>query len=290
MKLLKVEKIGDLHIFSSLTIFLLVLSITLMIFKEYSFPARIEGVSIFLQPYFMLSLLHSFFIASLPLSIRIRQILNEIGKLNESIIILYDSLSIYLRAGLTLIEALDKISNKITSRILRHRIKILISLSMQGVDFQTSLNKVVYGLPVRITNALLALQPVSEAGGKSPEISILIRDFYEGLLAFDRLKRSSLSVYLYIIFLSLIVFEGTNLFLTRLYKEISFSQSSFFQPVLDLPSFFFFSNLLIILVVFFSSMIISKIIRGSIIYFFDYFAILLAIHIVFFYIITKNYL
>lgn len=290
VKLLRVEEIGYLHVLSAIAIFSLMFSLSLPIYELLSFPAKVEGAGIYQQPYFLFVVLYSAAVALIPLAIRTRQILAEINRLSESVIIMYDSLSTYLRAGLNLVEAIETISEKITSRILKHRLKILVSLASQGVDIETALNKISYGLPTRISNGILALLPVSEAGGRSPEIAVLIRDFYEKLLAFERLKRSSLSVYFYIVLLSLVVYEATTMFLIRMYRELYSTQATFFQPVLDLLTFVSYTNAITLIVIFFSSLIISKITRGTIKYMSDYLFILLVIHIVFFVVISRGYL
>lgn len=290
LKLLRVEELGTLHIFSSITIITLVLSLSLPIFEQLSFPSRIENAKVYMQPYFLFSLMHSLVAGLIPLAVRTRQIISEINKLNESIIIMYDSLSNYLRAGLTLIDSIDKISNKITSRILKHRLKILVSLSMMGISINDALHKITYGLPTRITNALLALIPISEAGGKSPEIAVLIRDFYDKLQAFDRLKKSAISVYFYIMLASIFVYEASWLFLTRMYKEMLTGQAPLFQLVIDMSSFFLFSNTIVLLLIFFSSIVISKIIRGTVKYFADYATLFLIIHMIFLFIVSRRYL
>jgi len=290
LRLTRVEELGALNIFSSITIFTLVFSLTLPIFQELSLPSRIENAKTYMQPYFIFSLINSLIAALLPMAVRTRQITSEINKLNESIIIMYDALSSYLRAGLTLIDSIDKISDKITSRILRHRLKVFVSLAMQGVSIGDALNKIIYGLPTRVAYALLAIIPISESGGKSPEIAILIRDFYDRLQAFDRLKKSTLSMYFYIMLISIIVYETSWLFLSRMYKEMLAGQTPLFQPVIGVSSFFFFSNMLMLVLIFFSSLIVSKIIRGTVKFFADYMTIFLVVHTVFLFIVSRNYL
>jgi len=278
LRLTRVEEIGWVNLLSFFTLFSLVTALTYPIYSGLSFPGRFEGVGFYMQPYFHFTILQSLAAASLPLAIRVRQIQREVSRLNESVLIMYDSLSSLLRTGMPLMEALDRVADRVTSRILRHRLKIATSLALQGADLDETLSKIVHGLPLRIKNALVGLRAIAEAGGRAPEVAIFMRDFYDKLIAFDRLKKSSLNIYFYILLMSVLVYDIAAIFMIYVYKQVLASPTTFIRPLLTIPQLLAFANLFMLVLILFTSLLVGKMTRGSIKYSFDYFLLFLVLH------------
>ncbi len=237
-----------------------------------------------MAPFFMLSLAMSIFIAHIPIAIKARQIVGELRRINESLTIIADTLAVNLRTGLNFIEALRRTVPKITSPFLRRRILMLISYLDEGLDTETALSRISYGLPERVLNVLRVLIPASESGGRAPQVVQVMADFTRRLQAFEHMKIGSLRPYYYISMLALIVFEGATLFL--LYLSYNFQQGGlgaalggFLSASLPIDRAWvlsFYSNMVIVV---FSSLFVSKVVRGSLRFYGDYLLVFLMAHI-----------
>jgi type II secretory pathway component PulF len=284
IRLEKIESIGYSTILAGVTLALFAFAITISILPK-AMGEYLPPWPLTLQSYWVfIALSVSLILAHIPLSIRVRSIMTEMKKLNESVMILTDSLSVNLRTGMNFTGALRRSLQKITSPVLKRRLIIMLSLVESGERFDVALKRVTEGLPSYIIDILSVLIPASESGGKAGRVIMIASDFTRRIAAFDRSKRGSLSPYFYISLMAIAVFEGATLFLLYLIKNFQqISQAGmtgFIVSQMGLTqtwALVFYMNLLIVLL---SSIFTSKVVRGKIKYYSDYFVIFASLHLI----------
>jgi len=285
IKLEKVEAFGTLTpLFSiSLTMITIAVLLTSALRFKNMLPQTLFIGSGVLSPIFMNILVIGLIVGHVPLAVKARRIVGELRRLNESLTIMADTLSVNLRTGLNFLEALRKTVPKITSPILRRRLLMLISYMDEGLDVTTALSKISYGLPERAINVLSILIPASESGGRAPQVVKVMAEFTRRLQSFERIKISAIKPYYYITLMALVVFEGATLFL--LYLSYNFQQEGLGAtgiltasiPVERAWILSFYGNLVVVM---FSSLFVSKVVRGTIKFYADYLLVFLIVHLV----------
>ncbi len=284
IKFESVEKIGVLNIIASITLgvftFAMIISVVPRAMGEYLPPWPL-----FLESYwFFLAIALSLILAHVPIMIRTRTIVTELRKLNESVMLLTDSLSVNLRTGMNFIDAIRKAMNKVTSPVLRTRLSILLSMLEVGENFETAVKKITVGLPPHIVDILNVFIPASESGGRAGQVIMVASDFTRRIISFERSKRSSLSPYFYISFMAIGVFEGATLFLLYLIKNFeTISQegmSGFITSQLSFTEAWTLVYYMNIIVVVLSSIFTSKVVRGKIKFYSDYLIAFMILHLI----------
>ncbi len=277
-----VEALGTLNVVASVALGAMTLALMLSVKMPSLMPEKPGIIPLIRSPWFMISLGVSLLISHIPLSIRSRQISGELKRINESLMFLTDSLSVNLRTGMNFVEALRRALDKVTSPVLRRRLSILVSMMEGGEDLATAIKRVTYGLPARAIEILNTLIPASESGGRAARVISIASDFARRINAFERTKRSSLSPYFYISFMALAVFEGATLFLLYLTKSFQSLQTGgesvigSAMPAEEAWSLIYYMNMIIVIL---SSLFVSKVVRGKIKYYSDYFLLFMLVHL-----------
>ncbi len=277
-----VEALGTLNVVASAALGAMTLALMLSVKMPSLMPEKPGIIPLIKSPWFMISLGVSLLISHIPLSIRSRQISGELKRINESLMFLTDSLSVNLRTGMNFVEALRRALDKVTSPVLRRRLSILVSMMEGGEDLATAIKRVTYGLPARAVEILNTLIPASESGGRAARVISIASDFSRRMNAFERTKRSSLSPYFYISFMALAVFEGATLFLLYLTKSFQSLQTGGESvigsaiPAEEAWSLIYYMNMIIVIL---SSLFVSKVVRGKIKYYSDYFLLFMLVHL-----------
>ncbi len=278
-----VESIGTLNILAGVALGLFVFAITISVGPKLK-GEYLPPWPLIIQSYWIyLAVSLSLIMAHIPIALRQRIILGELKKLNESIMILTDSLSVNLRTGMNFVSALRRAIQKITSTVLKRRMIILLSIVESGESFERAIKTVSKGLPSYIIDILNVMIPASESGGRAGRVIMISSDFTRRLAAFERSKRGSLSPYFYISLMAIAVFEGATLFLLYLIKSFQQIQQAGMTTgflltqmnVSETWALVFYMNLLIVIL---SSIFTSKVVRGKVKYYGDYLVIFTLIH------------
>jgi len=217
---------------------------------------------------------------SIPLAYRTRMIVREVDEALKGIVLLLDMVSVGKRTGMTIVDSLRNAARVIPSHILKEKIITGVAEVEYGEALENAVMEAAEGLPRTAAESLKILIPASYAGEKAGEILQLARDFMRRLMMFSEVRRTSLSLYLYIALISVGIFEAGGAFLLYLmssisssaYVSIPFITANYIQTWL----FLYVTGFLLSV---FSSMYVAKVVRGKTKLFSDYLLLFLILNL-----------
>lgn len=271
---------GNKYILSSLVAGIVIYFASWFIFSRYLSglfkDSRLasEGIYIILS-----SATISLIVAHIPFALKTRKIVSNASKAMKGMVLLLDTVSVGVKTGSTIVESLQRASISVTSEELRKRIKIALAEIELGEGFDKAVYDMVKGLPKSVSESLKVLIPASRAGSSASAVLQLARDFVRKLMMFDEVRKTSLSLYLYIALISIGIFEVGGVFLLYL----SGSMATAAQGSIEIFSVNYAQTWLFlystgILLSIFSSLFSAKVIRGRIKLYADYLEVFLTIN------------
>ncbi|NAY89871.1 MAG: hypothetical protein GU347_04065 [Desulfurococcales archaeon] len=271
---------GNKYILSSLVAGIVIYFASWFIFSRYLSglfkDSRLasEGIYIILS-----SATTSLIVAHIPFALKTRKIVSNASKAMKGMVLLLDTVSVGVKTGSTIVESLQRASISVTSEELRKRIKIALAEIELGESFDKAIYDMVKGLPKSVSESLKVLIPASRAGSSASTVLQLARDFVRKLMMFDEVRKTSLSLYLYIALISMGIFEVGGVFLLYL----SGSMATAAQGSIEIFSVNYAQTWLFlystgILLSIFSSLFSAKVIRGRIKLYADYLEVFLTIN------------
>ncbi|MGC8678611.1 MAG: type II secretion system F family protein [Fervidicoccaceae archaeon] len=220
------------------------------------------------------------FASSIPLAIRTRRIVSERDSVVKGIVLLLDTVSVGTRTGSTIVEALRRASKMVPSRILREKINQGIAEMEFGDSIENALLKISKDMPKAVSESIKIMIPASKAGGRAGDVLLVARDFVRRLMMFAEVRKTSLSLYIYIALISIGIFEGGGVFLLYLISKLSTGQQGSIPFItanyIQTWLFLFVTGLLLSI---FSSIFVAKIVRGKTKLFADYLSIFLFVNL-----------